>query len=48
METTGIIGIMSGLIMWGLWGIYWVYLGLMENRMETTIQCLGCRLLGAL
>ena len=28
METTGVI--------WGLYGIYWGYIGIMENRMETT------------
>ena len=38
METTitGGIGIKG--ISWVVWGVYWGYIGIMENKMETTIM----------
>ena len=35
METTGIMGIIQGL--YRDYRVYWVYIGSMENKVETTI-----------
>ena len=42
METT----IMGYIYILALWGIYWGYIGMMKNKMETTFQGLGFRVWG--
>ena len=37
METREYVGIINGLHIWGL-GLHWGYIGIMENKMETTIM----------